>query len=241
MKEFINKLIALGLTATLVAGVATACTGKTDETTSSDVEVTGEAGNVLLGGWQLADSSEITDEMRAMFDDAFTEFAGAGYTQLAFIASQVVAGRNYCFLCQGQVVAPDTDPFYALVYIYEDPDHESIITNIVNVSLPGGGASGDTAIPGGWEYIDSADVAAGDVVSSATAQLTGADYEAIAAIASKVTSGTSYAVVCRVTPVTPDATSSIQVVEIHEDANGTCELVDSVELDIAGMYSAQQG
>ena len=45
---------------------------------------------------------------------------GCVYEPIALLASQVVAGMNYCLLCRLTVVYPDAQPTYALVYVYQN-------------------------------------------------------------------------------------------------------------------------
>ena len=48
------------------------------------------------------------------------ELVGVDYVPVAYLGSQVVAGTNHAILCQATVVVPDAEPFYAIVYLYED-------------------------------------------------------------------------------------------------------------------------
>jgi hypothetical protein len=70
----------------------------------------------LPGGWGDF-SFTITPEAKNVFDQALKGLTGVKYTPLAF-ATQVVAGLNYCFLCEGQVVYPGNPEFAALIYVY---------------------------------------------------------------------------------------------------------------------------
>lgn len=71
--------------------------------------------NMVAGGWTDFDFN-ITPEAKEVFDSA-VKLMGVGYTPLAF-ATQVVSGKNYCFLTKGKVVYPDAPDFVALIYIY---------------------------------------------------------------------------------------------------------------------------
>ena len=46
--------------------------------------------------------------------------AGAEYTPVAVLGTQVVAGTNYCILCKAAAAVPGAQPSYELVYVYED-------------------------------------------------------------------------------------------------------------------------
>ncbi|MBR6029732.1 MAG: hypothetical protein IKP40_11680 [Clostridia bacterium] len=74
----------------------------------------------LAGGWTPAESAEVTEELRAVFDKGMEGLMGVSYTPVAYLGSQIVAGTNHCFLCQATVVYPGAAPDWKLVYLYED-------------------------------------------------------------------------------------------------------------------------
>ena len=62
--------------------------------------------------------------------------------------------------------------------------------------------------------------------------LVGCNYEAVAYIGSQVVAGTNYSILCRTTPVVPDAVSSFSIVTVYEDLNGSAELTDVSDLTL---------
>ena len=62
--------------------------------------------------------------------------------------------------------------------------------------------------------------------------LVGCSYETVAYIGSQVVSGTNYSILCRTTPVCPNAESVFSMVTIYVDLNGSAELTDVTDLDI---------
>ena len=89
----------------------------------------------LMGGWNVAESIEVTDELKAVFDKAFEGLLGVNYEPLAYLGYQVVAGTNHCFLCSATVVYPGAQPGLVLVYIYEDLEGNAEITSIADFDL----------------------------------------------------------------------------------------------------------
>ena len=61
------------------------------------------AAEPLAGGWQAAESAEVTEQALEAFSIACEAIDGAGYEPIALLGTQVVAGMNYCILCR---VAP---------------------------------------------------------------------------------------------------------------------------------------
>ena len=112
-----KKIIAVVLSLMLVAAVACASA----------------AG--LLGGWSVAESTEITEEQKAVFDQAVEKLIGVGYEPVAYLGSQVVAGTNHCFLCKATVVYPDAVPSLVLVYVYENLEGGAEVTQITDIDL----------------------------------------------------------------------------------------------------------
>lgn len=84
----------------------------------------------LSGGWAQAESPAVTDEAMAVFDKALEGIVGMSYTTVAMLATQVVAGMNYCFLCNANGTYPDADSNYVLVKVYEDIEGNANVTSI---------------------------------------------------------------------------------------------------------------
>ncbi len=91
----------------------------------------------LDGGWQNAphEAAELPEDAQAAFDKALEGLVGAEYTPVALLSTQLVAGMNYCVLCQITPVVPDATPTWALVYIYADLQGNAEITNVYDLYI----------------------------------------------------------------------------------------------------------
>lgn len=89
--------------------------------------------NDLEGGWRPAESLTLTEEVQNVFDTALDGLTGVDYVPLALLGTQTVAGTNYAVLCEATVVYPDAEPYYAIVYLYEDLGGNSELTDIANL------------------------------------------------------------------------------------------------------------
>lgn len=87
--------------------------------------------DVIPGGW-TGFNFTIPPEAQKVFDAALHGFSGVDYTPIA-VASQVVAGSNYCFLCKAKAVYPNAPEFVAKVYIYQPLQGAPHITHIERV------------------------------------------------------------------------------------------------------------
>ena len=90
---------------------------------------------------------------------------------------------------------------------------------------------GDNKV-GGWSYAEdpAVDEHVKAVVDKATEKLLGAEYEPVAYLGSQVVAGINHAVLCRITPVTPDAEGTYAIVYIYEDLSGNCEITKTTDI-----------
>lgn len=91
----------------------------------------------MEGGWNNVPcvAAELPEDAQAAFDKALDGLVGAKYTPAALLSTQVVAGMNYCILCQITPVVPDATPTWALVYIYADLQGNAEITNVYELYI----------------------------------------------------------------------------------------------------------
>ena len=87
---------------------------------------------LMTGGWTSSASPEITEDLQTLFDQGLEGLIGVKYTPVAYLGSQVVAGVNHCFLAQATAVVPDAQPYYALVYLYQDLQGQVTILSIAD-------------------------------------------------------------------------------------------------------------
>lgn len=93
-------------------------------------------------------------------------------------------------------------------------------------------------LAGGWEVNTgstsiSKNAAAKAAFKKATAELLGVSYQPIAVLGTQVVAGTKYAILCKATPVIPDATPDITIMYIYENIDGTVD-IDGFQTIISG-------
>ena len=90
----------------------------------------------LLGGWEMAEheAGELPEDAQKAFDTAKEKLTDGDYTPVSLLATQLVAGRNYCILCQ---VAPKdaAEKKWTLVYIYADLQGNAEIMNTYDLYI----------------------------------------------------------------------------------------------------------
>lgn len=93
----------------------------------------------LLGGWEFEQgdiSLAKNKEARAAFETATGKLDGAEYDAIGCLASQVVAGTNYCVACRVRpVTQQDSDAEICLVFIYAALDGSAEITSETLIDL----------------------------------------------------------------------------------------------------------
>ena len=89
----------------------------------------------VMGGWTACENTAVTEEAQAVMDKALEGFVGSKVEPVALLATQVVAGTNYCFLCKVTPVVPNAVTAYALVYVYAALDGSAKILEFQDVAL----------------------------------------------------------------------------------------------------------
>ena len=87
------------------------------------------------GGWAFSDVSaeNCTDEEKAVLADALADQVGVNYEPKDIIATQVVAGTNYAYLCKATPVTQDPTSYWAIVTVYVDLEGNKEIVNIAEI------------------------------------------------------------------------------------------------------------
>ena len=122
-----KKLIVYMILAVILLMNLMAC-GKSDAVT--ETTPTGTA------GWEItpAQTGTLPEDAQTAFDKAIVSQDGVNYIPVALLSTQIVSGKNYCIFCQ--VKNGETEPFWALVYIYEDLQGNAEITNVYDLDIP---------------------------------------------------------------------------------------------------------
>lgn len=91
----------------------------------------------LLGAWyaNVEHPTEIPQDVLDAFDAATEGLTGFVYKPIALLGSQVVAGTNYCLLCETTLAVPDAQPGYALVYFYDGVNGEKEILKVEEIKF----------------------------------------------------------------------------------------------------------
>lgn len=91
----------------------------------------------LVGGWSAYtdNPTEIPAEALDALNAAIEGLEGCTYEPIALLGMQVVAGTNYCFLCETTIVVPDAQPSYALVYVFDGLEGEHELLRVQDIEF----------------------------------------------------------------------------------------------------------
>ena len=241
MKNITTKILTIGITAVLFTGCLTACKITDNSKINANVKINGEEvinteiGPGATGSWEVPDSNVMTDELKKYFDEAISKIDGYFHTPVALLATQVVAGTNYCFLCTSTIQANNAAKEMRITYINVDPSGSASFIKDETLLLPGVNEGGDKV--GGWAYAESAEItdAIKKVMEKATETLTGATYEPVAYVGSQVVAGTNHAILCKCVPSVPSADNSANyvLVYVYEDLQGNCQITETTDVKIS--------
>ena len=192
----------------------------------------------MLGGWKATDSPRMSEEATAAFEKAMEGFVGVSYEPLACLAQQLVSGTNYAVFCKAQVVYPDAQPYYAIVYIYESLEGNAEILKIVSLTRNGEvdeNAGAAEQLLGGWSVAEEQEPGL-EAFEKAVQNLLGVNYTPVYVLSSQVVSGMNYCVLARAETVAPGAEAYYTFATVYEDLSGNVEITEFRNLDIGALY-----
>ena len=232
-----KKGSAFILAAVLILSLTACSQNKTDhnapaqESGTEEAAAEADSGEAAVGGWTEESSPEVTDDVRALVERATEKLLGADYTPIAYLGSQVVAGKNHRILCKVKAVTPEAEAKYAIITVYEDLEGRAEVTEILESEA----ATGIPGLAGGWNDPESPVMTeeASAALSKAADKLVGAEYTPIALLGTQVVAGTNYSILCRITAVTPSAEPGYSVVIVYEDLQGNAEITDTYDFTVS--------
>ena len=220
-----KKALAIILCISLVAASAVLVSCSKKETEPEPTPT-----NATAGGWEKAKSNEITDEVVQLFEKAAKNLDGVSYTPIAYLASQIVAGKNHSVFCKAVTVTEKPEAKYVIVRIYEDLNGNAEITSVTETGVS---ADYPEGLDGGWSEISDYKMteSANKAFNKSVETLTGAEYSPIALLANQVVAGMNYKILCEAKATVPDAQPYYVIITVYADLDGNAEITDTAEIN----------
>ena len=112
------------------------CSPSSSQVTSPSTSSTNSSAVPLAGGWHAADQAYgvVPRDAQDAFDKALEGYAGVSLKPVAIMGTQVVAGTNYMFLCEGSKVVQNPKPELYVVKVYQDLNGNADFTYVEPLS-----------------------------------------------------------------------------------------------------------
>ena len=227
-----KKKIFIGLFMIVLCVVLVGCQKKSEET-KEDTKV---------GGWTINKDTKavaIPEEAQKAFEDAVKDYKDMTLDPMALLATQVVSGKNYMFLCKG---TKDNTTDYRVAIVYKDLNGVSKLSKVSKFDVEKYVSKKIDApseqLDGGWKVYGNIDeymieTEAYEVFEKATKGLTGANYSPLALIAKQVVSGTNYAILSLGTLTTGEQfPTHLYLLTIYKDLQNNVNLTSIAYVDI---------
>ena len=179
---------------------------------------------IPAGGWQKVESPEITPELKAITDKAFSAIIGKEYIPVAYLENQVVAGMNHRILCRERDTKLGTAEVYSIVTIYEDLNAGAEVTSIESSSV----ATNISDLDGGWTQAESPVITEelSTMFNKPYEGLCGAYHIPIALLSTQTVNGMNYCFLVETGPVIPNPQMKMVFTTVHQDPEGNVSVID---------------
>lgn len=252
-KESLNDLIGQ-ITAALGGTTASSEDAVVSEEVENDLisaltEEGADDGQAMIpGGWSVNTefTSQLSKEEEELFKKAESTLAGGAYKPVAVIATQLVSGTNYAYLCLGAPEAEGQEASWYICALYQDLEGNVTTMSIQSIDLTDIQIMGNIYNPdfvGSW----TPNVPEGDAkvlpdeaqaaFEAATTDYVGVEYKPIALLGTQVVAGLNYKILCYGTLVTSEPVTSWYVIDIYQDLQGNCSISDVQLFDFSEYIS----
>lgn len=189
----------------------------------------------LLGGWTASEDWTVTDELRAVFEEA-VKVLGVEYEPVAYLGSQTVNGTMRSFLCEAGAVTPAAAHWFALVKVLEQPGGGASLEEILPMGPDGqftDAPQDGRGLAGGWSVPESEQEGL-EAFDKAAESLLGVDYAPVRVLGRQVVAGVNYRLLCQARAVAPGAPAYYCLMTVYRDLNGNASVTEIAELSPGG-------
>lgn len=206
------------------------------QTSESQTSETGE--NPAVGGWEICEDgpAAVPADAQEAFDKAIQGYTGMNFEPKALLATQVVSGTNYAFLCLGERVVQNPVKGWYVVVVYQDLQGEAKITSVEEIEIPEikTKENVDGPLVGGWTVSEPSNAVVledsiREAFQAAAEKNLGVTLTPAAQLSRQLVNGNNYLILCQGTTVTKEPVTSLYIATLYVSLEGEGELTD-VEL-----------
>ncbi len=200
----------------------------------------------IEGGWHFSDvaADNVSAEAKAVLEETLkNSYNGLStFEATDIIATQVIAGTNYAYLCKETPAGKDAPTNWSIITLFTDLSGNTTLVHIETVdpaalktleSVP------TSPIAGGWvaEGKETGAVLP-EAVQTALSSNVGLSLVPTAVLAEQVIAGMNYRILAYGTLVTAEPRTDLYVVEVFAGLDGTAQITSISAFDITAYCSA---
>ncbi len=181
-------------------------------------------------GWRVSKASYsfLTSGEKKIFDKAVNGMTGVSYRPVALLATQVVAGTNYVFLCQGTTVTIKPVNRWYVLTVYENLAKKVSLLSIKEIRLTDiktekepktGPLAGGLQITAVKNKPAALAETVRKVFQTAVKTYTGYKLKPVALLGKQAAAGTNYRILCF---GKKHALANLFILDINQNAKGEC-------------------
>ena len=178
----------------------------------------------LAGGWTVCEDTTVTEEAAAALESARAMAVGSMVEPVAQLATQVVAGVNYCLLCYTAPFVPEPQGHLVLAYVFHGVNGTDEVLGYTDLTSP------DPETAGGWLSAQDCTVTQEllDTMFEAM-DFDGLSITPVAVLATKNEEDAfSTCVLCKTAPVIEEPVESYSLVTVSVPADGGAPEITSI-------------
>ena len=204
---------------------------------------------VLAGGWEINQTANpsLSEEELDTFNKALEGYADSSFVPVRVLASQVVAGSNYAYLCMDKPDPDNATPGWCVIVVYKDLSGAASITSVKSIDILEPKTletAAETNLAGGWTISEPGgrpimlpDEEAEAAFENAAAAYTDVDLKAIALLGHQLVAGMNYRVICYGSDPAGATGTQIYIVEVYADLEGNSSVSSAQLLDLVAYVS----
>lgn len=205
-----------------------------------------ESKETTAGGWTATEegTGSLSEDERTMFNEA-AQTSSYSLEPVQLIATQVVSGKNFAFLCH--MTSPTTGASaWGVAVVYQDLEGNVRMSQVIPIDVSNiktAQTSVAQDVTGGWEIEVPAQANAlpsddAQAIATALEEYKDVALTPIALLGTQVVAGANYKVLCVGHSASDESTYNLYVAQIYRDPEGAAQVSEVATLDLLRYVSS---